>query len=380
MAKPKLTKKKNSWQIRGALAKPISTGSKPPPVEFGEYRLIELGVTKALSLSMPKQSDFAFPIGDWTKGKSEGCPLQRHLESMGHKNPVDSLQKVYRDAINKFRCVSTDESLLRQMMESDDSARCFVAGNQQDLLDSVLSWTNLNQDNALSEYWVKTGASASFDFALKGVPADLKAHDIRVPSRFLHTDGRVKSQREALCTFIDKCTYEFAQGWGAVLTMYLMSLGLPILVVLTNGEHLCVVNMTKWYQNTSSHRDNRRRTFYWNKWVAQTLNLYGLSDVAESLGENSGERAGFTYRNTRYDKDMSTTSHSCLPRVGDGKSNAPRLRVSVKDFTTPTGRPIYSNGAISRNALDKLIAPSVCSPLMRVEDLAGWLPNLNKIL
>jgi hypothetical protein len=392
MPKAKLTKKKNSWEKRGRtvttkggkpyVIKSPSTGSKPPDVEFGESRLVELAVTQTLASSMPKQSQFAYPVGDWTKGVEDGCPLYKTLKKQGHKNPVEALQKVYRDAIDQFRSVSTDDNLLKQTMEQDETARCFVSGEGQDLLVNVLSWTNLCQDNSLAEYWTKVGAAASFDFALKGVPADLKMHDVRVPSRFLRNDGRARSPREAVKVFVDRCTLEFAQGWGSVLTMYLMSLGLPVLAVLTNGEHLCVINLTKWYQYTNSFRDNRRRSFYWNEWVAETLGIYGLDNVVESLGDNSGERAGFTYRNTSYDKDTSESSHSCLPRVvKDGKSNGPRLRVSVSDFRTPSGQPVVKkDGVMSTNSLDILTAPDKCSPLMRVKDLAGWLPNLKDIL
>ena len=361
-------KESKQWECRTGV---LSTGSNPPQIEFQECRSVELSDTMQIMSDTDDVTVFVAPLGD-SDGK-EDCPLRVKLGV----NPYQkSLKKQYRDILDKFRSVSTDKSKM-DALSSDPTTELWSDAEDLDLLDTVLSWTGLNEDNGWQDFFLKTGVGASFDFAVYGIPADAKYVSVRLPSKYLGKDGKPTHPKECIHAFIDSLQFELAQGWGAVATMAIMSAGLPVLAYLTNGTHAIFVNLTKWYElNRVRTGLAGNRTYHWNEWIPETLSVYGLDDVVKTLGTDAGERCGFTYRNQRYDAD---TTHSCLPRKGrDGVVNGPRLRINTKNFVYASGAAMTNKATkkMSRTSL-KLLRKS-CSPVLRVEDVGGWLTSKKK--
>ena len=368
MSSNTLKKENKQWESRTTK---VSTNSNPPQIEFGECRTVELADTLTIMSAIQDYSIFVAPLGDSTEKE---CPLADHL---GVNPYEDCLKPEYRAFLNQFRTVQTVKSKFDALAVDFTTELWQENSEPLDLMDTVLSWTGLNEDNQWQEFFFKTGVGASMDFSVHGIPCDAKYVGVTLPSKYIGKNGKPTSPKECILAFIDKLQFELAEGWGAVVTMAMMAQGLPVLAYLTNGDHCIFVNLTKWYELVRVRTGMMgNRTYHWNEWVAETLSVYGLDNVADTLGADSGERCGFTYRNHKYPAD---STHSNLPRkVGDGYAAGPRLRICTENFVYKSGYPLrnIATKKIGRTSLKRLA--KACSPVLRVEDVAGWLTSSKK--
>lgn len=323
--------------------------------EFGENRSLEVSMGQELH-SYLGNGKFLYPLADATGNEGDA----HFLSTLGGLNPFESLGCEYKECLTPlFEGVVSDDQVNALRSSLGKFGGKMKPHEPKNLLDSVFSWNTGDR-----------GASASFDFLIRGVPCEVKALNVPLPK------GLTKAPSTAKQMFLDKVQADICSGWGAIVLAIWLAKGLPVTLAFTNGQEVMFINLNKVYSLLSPKVDTRKSTYQWGEWVPQIVGLYDR-DLGALL--NGFERNGLSFRNNSYNGD---DTHSCLPvpsvdktgAVLAGRSSQPRMSVDFSQAEYRSGiKMVKSDNEMSANALKEL--SKCCSPVMSYDKAAQWVSS-----